>query len=238
MKSYRLTSPYMRGSEVTTIQKRLAGNNKFKENYKPGKADGVFGEQTASACYRAKWALGYPSKELKKTYGPTLDNYLRGVNPLPSDYVTRRKQRKQAAASVATLGAKALKRAQSKVGVGESPMGSNKQEFGVWYGFNGVPWCAIFMTWCYDPVGSKAFTKGSKYSYVGAIVAAARAGGRGLALTASPKPGDLVCWGDYHVGMFEGWTSSGYRSIEGNYANKVSRVTHARGSGVFVRVTS
>ena len=238
MKSYRLTSPLMHTAEVKTVQQRLGGKNKFKENYRPGSVDGYFGEQTASACYRAKWALGYPSKELKKTYGPTLDNYLKGATPLPKDYAQRRKQRKQAAATVVPLRVKALERAKTKVGVGESPMGSNKTEFGAWYGFNGVPWCAIFMTWCYDPVGSKAFQKGSKYSYVGAIVAAARAGGRGLMIVGSPQPGDLVCWGDYHVGMFEGWTSGGFRSIEGNYANKVSRVTHARGSGVFIRVTS
>src|SRR5215831_8340274 len=143
VRTYKLTSPAMRGPEVKTIQRRLAGANKFKENYKPGTIDGVFGEGTAAACYRAK----------------------------------------------------------CKLGVTESPIGSNRQEFGVWYGFNGVPWCAIFMTWCFDPIGSKAFVRGSRFSYVGAITAAARAGGRGLAVVKDPRPGDLVCWGDYHVGI-------------------------------------
>lgn len=32
-------------------------------------------------------------------------------------------------------------------GVHENPRNSNRQPYGVWYGWNGVPWCAIFMSW-------------------------------------------------------------------------------------------
>jgi hypothetical protein len=137
---------------------------------------------------------------------------------------------------VTPLREKALKTAISQLGISESPMGSNRCKFSAWYGFVG-PWCAMFVTFCYDTNGSKAFVRGSRFAYVGYITAAARAGGRGLAIVRDPKPGDLVCFGDYHVGIFEGWTTNGYRSIEGNYGDKVQRVTHARGSGVFVRVT-
>jgi hypothetical protein len=139
---------------------------------------------------------------------------------------------------VVSRGSKALARAKTKLGVSENPFGSNRQEFGQWYGFNGVPWCAIFASWCYVGVGSKAFVRGSRYSYVGAIVSAARAGGRGLTVTRDPKAGDLVCWGDQHVGLFEGRVSGGYTSIEGNWSNKVARVKHSWGGVVFVRVTS
>lgn len=234
-----MTSPLMRGDEVKSLQRRLAGTNTFKENYRPGPIDGVFGETTAAASYRAKYALGYPKAELKRTYGPTLDNYLTGKTKLPDDYAKRRRDRKQQATTVTPLREKALKVAVSQLGISESPMGSNRCKFSAWYGLVG-PWCAMFATWCYDTQGSKAFVKGSRFAYVGAITAAARAGGRGLAIVRDPKPGDLVCWGDWHVGLFEGWTASGFRSIEGNYANKVSRVTHARGeaSRVFVRVTN
>jgi hypothetical protein len=238
MKTYKLTSPLMRGDEVKTLQRRLGGANTFKENYRPGNVDGKYGEQTASAAYRAKFALGYPKKELNKAYGPTLDNYLTGKMKLPSAYVTRRRDRKKQAATVASFGQKALARAKTKIGVTENPPGSNRQEFGAWYGFNGVAWCAIFMSWCFAGVGSKAFVRGSRYSYVGAIVSAARAGGRGLMIVSTPKPGDLCCWGDQHVGIFEGFTRSGFNSIEGNYASKVTRVTHGSRSGItFVRVT-
>lgn len=39
------------------------------------------------------------------------------------------------------------KRLVEQVGVHEDPAGSNRQKFGVWYGWNGVPWCAIFLSW-------------------------------------------------------------------------------------------
>ncbi len=41
-----------------------------------------------------------------------------------------------------------LNNARSKLGVVESPPNSNNQMFGIWYGFNRVPWCAIFVSWC------------------------------------------------------------------------------------------
>jgi CHAP domain len=237
MKTYKLTSPLMRGDEVKTVQRTLAGANKFRENYRPGTIDGQFGEGTAAACYRAKWAMGYPKDKLQRTYGPTLHNYLKGNTALPDAYAKRRKERKAAAKTAVSLGSKALARAKTKIGVTESPFNSNKTEFGSWYGFNGVPWCAIFATWCYVPVGSKAFARGSRFSYVGAIVARARAAGGGMTVVSDPKPGDLVCWGDRHVGLFEGRVTGGYTSIEGNWSNKVARVKHSWGGVVFVRVT-
>jgi peptidoglycan hydrolase-like protein with peptidoglycan-binding domain len=237
MRSYQMTSPLMRGDEVKTVQRRLAGVNHFKENYRPGPIDGMFGEATAAASYRAKYALGYPKDALKRTYGPTLDKYLTGKVGLPADYAKRRRDRKQQATTVTPLRQKALKIARDNLGVAESPPASNRVKFSAWYGLTG-PWCAMFVSYCYDTQGSKAFLRGSRYSYVGAITAAARVGGRGLAVVRDPQPGDIVCWGDYHTGLFEAWTSTGFNSIEGNYANKVSRVTHSRGNQVFVRVTN
>ena len=250
MKNYRLTSPPMRGSEVKTIQSRLAGHNHFKENYKPGKLDGIFGESTAVASYRAKYALGYPRKDLTRTYGPTLDRYLTGKAKLPDAFVQRRRERKKAAAAT-PIGVKALNRAKTKIGVRESPAGTNRCEFSVWYGVIG-PWCAMFATWCFDGVGSQVFARGRRFSYVPNIIAAARAGGQGLYVTNAPKPGDLVCYdwdrnGLYdHVGIFEKWVGGGsWSAIEGNtgqssYSNggQVMRATRNRGMAnvVFIRV--
>lgn len=223
MKSYHLTSPSMRGDEVKTLQRRLNGANKFKENYKPGKIDGVFGETTAGACYRAKFALGYVSKDLDRTYGPALDNFLQGKTALPDGHRRRRSDRKKAAAAV-PIGVKALRKAITQLGVKESPTGSNRVMYSTWYGIIG-PWCAMFVTWAYDGVGSKAFAKGSRYAYCPYIVSAARLGGRGLAITNDPKPGDVVCfdWGKDriadHVGLFEKWINRGagtFSAIEGN----------------------
>lgn len=223
MKSYHLTSPPMRGNEVKTAQNRLRGVNVFKENYRPDTIDGIFGETTAGACYRAKWALGYAPKDLDRTYGSVLDNFLTGKTKLPDANRRRRAQRKKAAAAV-PIGVKALRKAITQLGVKESPSGSNRVMYATWYGIIG-PWCAMFATWSYDGVGSKAFAKGSRYSYVPAIVSAARLGGRGLSITNDPKPGDLVCY-DWnrdrladHVGLFEKWINRGagtFSAIEGN----------------------
>ena len=29
----------------------------------------------------------------------------------------------------------------------------NETKYGAWYGVNGQPWCAIFVSWCYDKAG-------------------------------------------------------------------------------------
>ena len=51
------------------------------------------------------------------------------------------------AAKEASFRKDAVKLAKSKVGTIETPV--NIQEFGKWYGMNGVPWCAIFVSWCF-----------------------------------------------------------------------------------------
>lgn len=43
--------------------------------------------------------------------------------------------------------------ARSQVGTKESPMYSNRQKYGVWYGWNGVAWCDIFLSWVFAQAG-------------------------------------------------------------------------------------
>jgi hypothetical protein len=153
-----------------------------------------------------------------------------------------------------TVRQKALARAVTQIGVRESPPGSNRQKYGEWYGMNGVAWCAIFATFCYDSLGeSPSFVKGRNYAYVPYIVGDARAARNGLLVTGSPIPGDLVCYdwdfnGEHdHVGLFERWldSSGNFSTVEGNtgysdYSNggQVMRCTrNSRSQGtVFVRV--
>ena len=152
----------------------------------------------------------------------------------------------------------ALARAISQLGTKESPAESNNQKYGSWYGMNGVPWCAIFTTWCYecgaDDVGkdSPSFVKGSRYSYCPYVVSDARSGKCGLKTTDDPIPGDLVvydwAWDTIydHIGIFERWSGGGnFDAIEGNTSlnnnsngGEVMRRTRSKsGQGtVFVRV--
>src|SRR5262249_44791055 len=137
--------------------------------------------------------------------------------------------------STETVRSQALRRAVGQIGVKESPAGSNQQKYGSWYGENGVPWCAIFVSWCYENgaqdigKGSASFTTvkeagaGDRYDYVPFIVADAQNGRYGLSISSSPKPGDLVCYdwnrnGEYdHVGLFEDFKSGHtFTAIEGN----------------------
>jgi hypothetical protein len=46
-----------------------------------------------------------------------------------------------------------LKVARQSIGIKEYPPNSNRQKFGEWYGVNGVPWCAMFVSYCFYKAG-------------------------------------------------------------------------------------
>lgn len=119
-----------------------------------------------------------------------------------------------------------LSQAKREVGQGESQPSSNMTTYGQWYGQNGQPWCAMFCTWA-DQTSGKAtasMQRGSFYAYVPYIVSDARLCLRGLSLTSTPKPGDLVCYdwagdGEYdHIGIVETAPDAqgNFAAIEGN----------------------
>ena len=160
-------------------------------------------------------------------------------------------------AELGTVRAEALELAIASLGETESPQGSNLNQYGAWYGMNGQPWCAMFVTWAYETAGdrlgrdSEAFVRGSRYAYVPYVVGDARAGRYGLSTTDDPIPGDLVCYdwelnGEHdHIGLFERWTSgtSTFNAIEGNTSTssnsnggQVMRRSRDRYGVVFVRV--
>lgn len=41
-----------------------------------------------------------------------------------------------------------LAAARGQLGYAEQPAGSNRTQFGSWYGMDGVAWCGIFVSWC------------------------------------------------------------------------------------------
>jgi len=117
-----------------------------------------------------------------------------------------------------------LAQAITQLGITESPPGTNLQKYGSWYGFNGVPWCAIFVTWAdqTSAVPSSVFKRGSRWSYVPDVVSLARRGIGGLFQTSTPEPGDLVAYdfgrdGQFdHMGVFEDGDALQWTAIEGN----------------------
>jgi cell wall-associated NlpC family hydrolase len=217
-----LVSPHLKGDDVVTLQKALK-RNVFDHDYMPeAKADGDFGEWTSQGCYRAQYWLGYAKPNHQA--GTPLVAYLTGKATLPVANRDRRKARIAHAAASKPLRLKAFDEALTHVGLKESPAGSNKQMFGAWFGWNGVPWCAEFVSYCYAAAGSKNIAKRQRWAYCPFMVNAAKSGSYGMSITRDPKRGDIVLFdweGDgvaNHVGLFDEWVSKGrtFKSIEGN----------------------
>lgn len=49
--------------------------------------------------------------------------------------------------------------ARSQIGYSET--GDNQTLYGKWYGLNGEPWCAMFVSWCYDQAGLVPYVSAS-----------------------------------------------------------------------------
>jgi len=108
-------------------------------------------------------------------------------------------------------------------GVAENPAASNLTHYGSWYGLNGVPWCAIFVSWVYNkagyPLGQIDSANGFHY-----CPSAYNFWKKNNRLTRSPKPGDIILFdwnGDGksdHTGIFIKWIEEGksFSSWEGN----------------------
>jgi hypothetical protein len=223
METLSLTSPFTKGDTVRQAQKLLA-KNKFGKFYK-GKFDGVFDDETARACKRAKYWLGYTEAGMDPIFGNRILGFLEGTRELPAAYAARRKARVKAEKQ-RPLREKAYAEAKKHLGVQEEPRDSNKVLFSKWYGVQG-PWCAMFVSYCYTEAGAKkSFKKGQKWSFCPFILESARAGDNNLSLTDEPKRGDIVLYqfdddaNADHIGLFERFTGSGnFTAIEGNTAS-------------------
>jgi len=213
----------MVGKDVELAQYRLA-HNPFG-NFHPGVVDGQFGPQSGAASERAKYWLGYDKSNIKPIYGDLLNSFLSGAKTLPATYAARRKYRLWKA-SQKPQREEAFDIAVTQLGTKESPADSNIVKYSKWYGLTG-PWCAMFVSWCYDKAGSKWVSPAAaRWAYTPYMVNDARAGRNGLiALTASEvKRGDIVLF-DWdggvadHVGLFDKWADAAkvtFYTVEGN----------------------
>lgn len=125
-------------------------------------------------------------------------------------------------------GARAVEQAMTQRGVRESG-GANAgiplQRYTRYFvpGSGPLPWCAFFVSWCFDTTGDKNHrVPWGNAGYVGAIHAWARQTGR---LVTVPRHGDIFGVGTEHTGLVAGanpdrgviWT------IEGNYGDAVGQ---------------
>jgi len=130
-----------------------------------------------------------------------------------------------------SAGLRALAYAEGEVGQTEQPPGSNDSPRIADYrstvagSYAGAPWCAYFVSWAAAMAGAPLGENGQGYGAVEQIHDWAQRTGRLLPAGSVPQPGDLILFGDRHVGIVEAVNSDGsLTTIEGNHANAVSRV--------------
>lgn len=116
--------------------------------------------------------------------------------------------------------------AESQLGQGEQPPGSNCTIYGPC-----EEWCSLFASWVWQHAGVPLPGSTATYGYSGSLYTWAKeSGGRILPATATPAPGDAIFYGSgpsesAHVGIVQRVYPDGrITTIEGNYANHVALV--------------
>lgn len=119
---------------------------------------------------------------------------------------------------------KILKIAMLEVGNKEFPVNSNKSKYGKWFGYDGVAWCAMFVSYCYYNAGLPLKGVGYTKGFAGCQSGFAHWRDSGE-ITKTPISGDIVLFdwnkdGRYdHTGIFIKDLGNGkFQSIEGNTA--------------------
>ena len=114
--------------------------------------------------------------------------------------------------------------ARKEIGYSETPKNSNKTKYGKWFGFDGVAWCGMFVSWCYAQAGQQLPNIGFLKGFAGCQTAVAYFKKNGQ-LTTKPIAGDIVFFdwnkdGRYdHTGIFVKWLNENeFENIEGNTA--------------------
>ena len=128
-----------------------------------------------------------------------------------------------------------VKVARQEVGYSESK--GNLTKYGEWFGLNGVPWCGIFVSWCYAMGGVKLPNIGFKNGFAGCQTAAHYFSTKKM-IVQNPIAGDIVLYdwqgdGRYdHAGIFLKHNDNDtFLAIEGNK----SVINQSNGGSVMFR---
>jgi hypothetical protein len=216
-----LTSPMMSGQDVLDVQHKLE-----TLGYSPGEIDGKYGAATAAAV-----------RAFQRDHGLKQDGWIGPMTRNALAIATAAETSKDSSEK----GMRALAEAIKHIGVKEEPLGSNRTKFGEWFGVNGVAWCNIFVSYCFqlgagyticDGFAGRAagvYPKGC--AYVPTTEAWMRTTGSWLGRV-PPLPGDIAIYnwdgGEAdHIGIVENYLGEGrFSAIEGNTnAERVERMT-------------
>lgn len=210
VRDLHVTSPMMRGQDVLALQIKLESLG-----YLPGELDGEMGPTTASAV-----------RELQRDCELVVDGV---VGPRTREALAT--ALRAAIQAPSEKGQRALAEAVRHLGEKEQPPKSNRTPFGEWFGVNGVPWCNIFVSYCFSVgagvtlaegfagKGAGVYPKGC--AYVPTTEAWLRLAGMWLGRV-PPKPGDIAIFNwdgrePDHIGIVEEYLGDGkFRAIEGN----------------------
>jgi hypothetical protein len=128
-------------------------------------------------------------------------------------------------------GARIVAIAESQLGQTEQPPGSNESPAIAQYrsatagAAPGAPWCAYFASWVAREAGEPIGAEGQGAGAVSEVWSWAQSSGRAIPNGPGvvPQPGDLIVFGDEHVGIVRDVLPNGQiQTIEGNYENKVA----------------
>jgi hypothetical protein len=119
---------------------------------------------------------------------------------------------------------KIVETAEKEIGTVESPKNSNKTKYGKWFGWDGVAWCGMFVSWVYAQAGSQLPNIGFTKGFAGCQTAVRHFQAKGK-IVEIPSAGDIVFfdWNNDkrydHTGIFvKKIDDKTFESIEGNTA--------------------
>ncbi len=208
-RTLHVVSPLLRGEDVLHLQQALVALG-----HPPGPLDSCYGVATSAAVrvFQAEHGL-----DVDGICGPRTIAALERARPSsPGDGHGSRP------------GRKALAEAIKHLGVVERPI--NRTQFGEWFGIDGVPWCNVFVSYCFRMganytlcsgfQGAGVYEKGC--AYVPTTEAWLRATGLWVGRT-TPRPGDIAIFNwdgrgaPEHIGIVEKHLGGGkFQSLEGN----------------------
>lgn len=132
--------------------------------------------------------------------------------------------------------------AEDEIGTRET--GDNNTKYGEWYGMNGEPWCAIFVSWCANEAGILTTASSAecpsvpKKSYTPDIKNWYSKSRRLLDPKTDPSSNNYPKIGDVvlidsgggssinHCGIVASVSGSTFKVIEGNCGDKVQKITY------------
>lgn len=247
-----VNTPYLKGADIRLLQEQLNKQFKHFKIDRRVKVDGEFGPATLSACLQIAVSMGIGKrgyKELRKgVVNRSAQQLIRGRKKTVRERLAtkrRRKYRRKLRERFdSSQGEKVIKWAKSKVGVTESPAGSNwGPEIGEWIkftGYNGpVYWCGCFACFAVVKIGGAKIPSRIRLGYDGYIVSDALGHNNGLVAVgfSEARPGDIVTYTFPHIGLVEKTVGDTLYSVEGNTSSGSSG-SQSNGGGCFARVRS